>query len=96
MPTYEYYCGCGKKWENFHLMSKRYEEVCSCGKPAKIQLSGGVVSIYPTLVLEDLHPDGPVTVNSRKQLEMECAKQGVNMTRHITKKKAKRGVFLCH
>ena len=39
MPIYDYFCDCGKTWEDIRSVKNRNSMVCECGHLAKIAIS---------------------------------------------------------
>jgi len=47
MPTYDYQCSAGHKFEKIHKMSESPRVSCpTCGKPAARQISGGAGLVF--------------------------------------------------
>ena len=47
MPTYEYVCVCGLKFEHFLQMTEEHKKVClSCGKVVKPKIGTGAAIIF--------------------------------------------------
>lgn len=77
MPNYQYFCDCGEEWEAFHLMKDIYKEVCGkCGKKGKVKIGMPNLNIFTPFTVYDLDVE-PIKIESKRQLNEECAKRGV-------------------
>ena len=38
-PTYDYYCDCGREWEEWNTIDARNYQKCSCGRLAKRKMT---------------------------------------------------------
>jgi len=80
MPIYDFECErCGKTFEGVCRISERCSQRCpDCGGKGKVIITkvNQIDKGYP-FIHEDLTPDGPVEVKSRKHYKELCKKYGV-------------------